>query len=73
LRDVTEKLEEAGSGVILDFSAVHRIDSATLRAMETLAIAAREKSIKPALRGVNVEVYKVLKLARLTSQFSFVN
>jgi hypothetical protein len=41
--------------------------------MEDLANAADEKSVKISLQGVNVDVYKVLKLARVTARFSFVN
>ena len=31
------------------------------------------KAVKVVLRGVNVDVYKVLKLVKLASRFSFVN
>ena len=31
------------------------------------------KTVKVVLRGVNVDVYKVLKLVKLTPRFSFVN
>ena len=41
--------------------------------MEDLANAADEKSVEISLQAVNVGVYKVLKLARLTVRFSFVN
>jgi hypothetical protein len=36
-----------------------------------LAGAADEKAVKVALRGVHVDVYKVLKLVKLTPRFSF--
>ena len=68
-----EKLDSAGGDVFLDFSAVRRVDPAALRAIEEFAGAADEKSLKVALRGVNIDVYKVLKLARLSSRFSVVN
>ena len=57
----------------LDFSGVTRIDSAGLQAVQRFAHRAEDKKIKVALRGVNVNVYKTLKLARLTSRFSFEN
>ena len=57
----------------LDFSSVRRIDASVVRAMEELADRAKEKDVKVALRGVNVDVYKVLKLVRLASRFSFVD
>lgn len=62
---------ESSAELAVDFSQVRRIECGTLRALETLAQAASEKASKITLRGVNVEVYKVLKLARLTSTFSF--
>jgi len=61
----------AGAGeAILDFSAVRRIDTQTAAALEQLASAAG--SAKITLRGVNGDIYKVLKLLRLTARFSFV-
>ena len=55
--------------MFLDFSAVRRMNPAALRAIEDFAGAADEKSVKVTLRGVNVDIYKVLKLARLSSRF----
>ena len=73
-------LEEAGEGLdgaegeaVLDFSAVLRVDASTLRALEELARIAEKKAVKVILRGVNVDVYKVLKLVKLTRRFSFVS
>ena len=73
LQDIGAKLSGAEGDVVLDFSSVRRIDPAGLRAFEDLAAAADEKSVKIVLQGLNVDVYKVLKLARLTARFSFVN
>ena len=73
LREAGEKLDGTEGEVALDFSSVHRIDSSALRAMEELAQIASEKNVKVALRAVNVDVYKVLKLVKLTRRFSFVN
>jgi hypothetical protein len=50
---------------------VRRVDASALRAMETLAGIAEGKAIKVGLRGVNVDIYKVLKLVKLASRFSF--
>jgi len=66
-----EKLNDAGDEVILDFSSVGRIDPSALRALESLAATADNKAAKVALRGVNVEVYRVLKLMQLAPRFSF--
>lgn len=70
LQGACEKLE-SGDEVILDFSRLARIAPSAVRGLEALARAAAEKTAKIMLRGVNVEVYKVLKLARLASRFSF--
>ena len=59
--------------VALDFSGVRRIDPAGLQALEKLVKAAEETSGKVTLRGVNVAVYKVLKLMKLASRLSFLN
>jgi anti-anti-sigma regulatory factor len=72
LREAGEKLNGVEGDVLLDVSSLRRIDSGALRAMEEFAGLARDKGVKVVLRSVNVGVYKVFKLARLTSQFSFV-
>ena len=38
---------------------------------KTLAGIADDKAVKVVLRGVNVDIYKVLKLMKLASRFSF--
>lgn len=73
LREAGEKLDGTEGEVALDLSSVHRVDSSALGALEELARIAEAKNVKVALRGVNVEVYKVLKLVKLTRRFSFVN
>jgi len=73
LQEAGEKVASGDGDVVLDFTAVHRIDPAALRAMEKLAGLADDKAIKVALRGVHVDIYKVLKLVRLTPRFSFLN
>jgi len=73
LQEAGEKLDSAEGEVVLDFSSVLRIDTCGLTAMEEFARTADDKGLKVALRGVNVSLYKVLKLMKLTSRFSFVN
>lgn len=68
-----EKLNSVQGETLLDFSSVRRIDAGTLRALEELARLADEKEVKVALKGVSVDVYKVLKLVRLSRRFSFIN
>ena len=55
----------------LDFSGVSRIDPGDLRAMQGLASLADDKAVKVGLVGVNVGIYKVLKLAKLAPRFCF--
>jgi len=73
LQEAGEKLDSAQGETVLDFSSVHRIDSSAIRALEEFARLADEKALKVVLRGVNIDVYKVLKLMKLTRRFSFVN
>jgi anti-anti-sigma regulatory factor len=72
VREAARKLNGADGDVTLDFSLVRRIDAGVIQALEELADRADEKGIKVALRGVNVDVYKVLKLVKLSSRFAFV-
>jgi anti-anti-sigma regulatory factor len=65
------KLDSVEGEVVLDLSSVRRIDPNVLRAMEEFARIADGKGVKVVLRGVSVEVYKVLKVARLAQRFSF--
>jgi len=71
LQEAGEQLESAEGDVFLDFSSVRRIDPSALREMEELAGMADDKAVKVVLRGVNVDIYKVLKLVKLTSRFFF--
>jgi anti-anti-sigma regulatory factor len=73
LQEAGENLDRTQGEAVLDFSSVRRIDSNVLQALEEFARIAQEKAVKVALRGVNVDVYKVLKLIKLTSRFSFVS
>jgi len=55
-------LDSARGEITLDFSGVRRIDTAALRSLEALAVAANAKAVKLSLRNVGVSVYKVLKV-----------
>ena len=68
-----QKLEEMEGDLILDFSSVSRVTPAALSAISDFADDADERSVRVVLRGVNVDVYRVLKLARLAERFSLVN
>ena len=71
LHATRDKLESANGEVGIDCSAMRRLDSGTLRVLEELADKADAKTVKVVLRGVNVDVYKVLKLVKLAPRFSF--
>jgi len=73
LREAGDNLDGTEAEAVLDFSSVHRIDPGALLAIEAFAGIAEKKGVKVVLRGVNIDVYKVLKLMKLTSRFSFVN
>ena len=73
LKEAEGKLDGVEREVVLDFSSVRRIDPSAVREIEEFARIADGKGIEVALRGVNVGVYKVLKLVKLASRFSFVN
>jgi anti-anti-sigma regulatory factor len=73
LQEVGEKLDSVEGEVALDFSSVRRLDASAIKAMEELAGIADDKSVKVVLRAVHVGVYRVLKLVKLTSRFSFMS
>ncbi|HXZ32505.1 MAG TPA: STAS domain-containing protein [Terriglobales bacterium] len=72
LQEMCQKLDTSGTELVVDFSAVRRIDSNAVRVIEELAQKAENKAAKVVLRGVDVDIYKVLKLVKLASRFSFV-
>jgi anti-anti-sigma regulatory factor len=71
LQDAREKLDRVQGEVVLDFSSVQRIDPGALRAMEEIADAVDGKGTQVVLRGVNIDIYKVLKLMKLAQRFAF--
>lgn len=73
LQEAREKLDGTAGEAVLDFASVRRIDSRELRAMEEFARLADERAIRVELRGVNVDVYKVLKLVKLARRFTFMS
>ncbi len=73
LHDVCDRLDSAEPEVVLDFSMVRRIDPSAIAAIDRLATSAEQLAVRVVLRGVNVEVYRVLKLVKLAPRFSFLN
>jgi anti-anti-sigma regulatory factor len=70
LNQARERLACGEGDLVLDFSSVRRVDAAGLKAIEELTALADQKSTKLLLRGVNVGVYKVLKLVSLVPRVS---
>jgi anti-anti-sigma regulatory factor len=71
IHEAQMQLDTARDQTTLDFSSVLRISPKDLRAMEELADRADNQSVKVVLCGVNVDIYKVLKLIKLVPRFSF--
>lgn len=65
------RIEVDESQTVVDFSHVERLDSNSLASVRDLAKRAGDSESKVIVRGLSVEVYKALKLAKLTSGFSF--
>ena len=73
LQEAAAKLETSQGELVLDFSEVARLDAPAVNLLERMAGIASEKKVRIILRGLNVTAYKVLKLARLSARFTFVN
>lgn len=73
LREVEKSLKRAQGELVIDLSSVARLDGVALSSLAEFADKAEAASVKVTLRGVNVDVFKVLVLMKLNSRFSFVN
>lgn len=73
LQEARDQMERANGEVVLDFSGVRQISSGALKVLEVLAVDAEQKGVKVVVHHASVEIYKVLKLVKLASRFSFVN
>ncbi|HWD00624.1 MAG TPA: STAS domain-containing protein [Candidatus Sulfopaludibacter sp.] len=69
-QDAMEAMSTAEGHLTLDFSAVTKIDSAGVQALEQLAASAESRSVQLVLHGVSVQLYKVLRLLNLTRRFA---
>ncbi len=69
LQQAITALRSGAVDLVVDLGSVSRLDTAAVAALEELAHAAEEKSVPVGLRGANVAVYKVLKLAKLAGRF----
>ncbi len=70
-RNATEQIRN--TEMLLDFSAVRRLDAADVTALAELSTMAREREVRLTARAVSVGVYKVLKLAGLSEGIAFMN
>lgn len=70
-REAVEKVNAGESEVVLDFSAVRRINADVVGALTALAARAEERSVAVELRAVNADIYRVLKQLKLTHRFVF--
>jgi anti-anti-sigma regulatory factor len=73
LHEALQKLDGDGSEVVVDFSCVRRLDPTALRALEDFVGSVNGRASQVVLRGVNIDVYKVLKLTKLAPRFSFLS
>jgi anti-anti-sigma regulatory factor len=73
LKQICGKLPANGGEVLLDFFFVQALPPAAIQALEELAGTAELMKVKVILRGVNVELYKVLKLSQLCDKFGFID
>ncbi len=71
LRAIQTNLQASNGELVLDFTLVARIDAEALTELSRLADQAEHKKIRLVLLAVNVDAYKVLKLAKLTERLSF--
>ncbi len=71
--NVMRKLDGCGGQIVLDLSSVRRVDAGALSGLERLADAAAAKGVNVVLSGVDIDVYRVLKLVKLSGRFSFDN
>lgn len=70
---IGSKLQAKDGELVLDFGAVTRVDAAALSALGDLADCAEQKKVRLVLRAVNIDAYKVLKLAHVAARLSFLN
>ena len=73
LLKMEETLGASNADVVLDFSKLARVDASAIAALQQFASKAEQKGANVTLKNVNVDVYKVLKLVKLTRRFTFAN
>ena len=69
LMAAADKLNENVGEVLVDLSAIRRVDPRGVQAMEEFVTRAHARGVKVAVRLSDVGVYKVLKLVKLAPLF----
>ena len=72
LEEVSGRLENGGRHLVLDFSSVERLSTAEVHAIDEFTRTADEKGVKVIIRGLDVELYRALKLAKLPVRLSLI-
>jgi anti-anti-sigma regulatory factor len=73
LQRASEQVKNGANEVIVEFGSVRRIDPRILLLLEQLAAEGAKRKVNISLRGVNIDVYKVIKLSHLAAHFAFQN
>ena len=73
LQTAANSVNRADSELVIDCSELARLDPRGVATLGALANKADEHEVKVVLHGVNVDIYKVLRLVKLTARFSFTN
>jgi anti-anti-sigma regulatory factor len=71
IEDAILQVVRGETQVILDISALQRLDAAGLKGIEKLVEIAEAKGVRPIVRGARVEAYKVLKLLGLANRLTY--
>lgn len=66
-----QRLDGGPGEAIIDLSALGRIDAGAVAGLEAFVRTAESKSVQVIFTGVNVDVYRVLKLVKLAAKVSF--
>lgn len=73
LAEAAQQIDGVEGELVLDLSSLSRISSNVVGALQHLAVIADRKAVKIILRGATIDIYKTLKLLKLTDRFTFVN
>lgn len=72
LEEASGRLEDGEREVVVDFSSIDRLSAVEMHAIDEFTRTAEEKGLKVIVRGLGVDLYRALKLARLSSRLALV-